>query len=399
MKSVLLIYHFFHPDTVISARLFSDLAEELAKEYDVTVFTGNRLIRSDEILAESEEWKNVKIQRFSRPDFSQGSNFGRLFNSAILQLKWLNAFRKNRKKFDTVIIGTDPQFAYMMFPFMRLMNKKVRLIHWVFDLYPEAILVNSPRWMKLLAALTKPFIPWAYRSVDDMVDIGGCMRERLQKYKNKARYTTLTPWALAETAELPQADPEIREKLFGKAKLGLLYSGTVGYAHDLTPFIELARKCRKSGIDAAFCFAGYGNRYKSQTAEITEEDTNIRLAGFASEEELEKRLSAADIHMVSLRPGWEGIVVPSKFFGSLAIGRPSLYSGPETSEIAMWNKDNGTGFLLDGNSAEVLKELAEDPGKLSQLRTRCFECYANSFSKKVVLNNWKELLRNENRTS
>ena len=116
MKSILLIYHFFHPDAVISARLFSDLAEELAKEYDVTVFTGNRLIRSDEILAESEEWKNVKIKRFSRPNFSQGSNFGRLFNSAILQMKWLNAFRKNRKKFDTVIVGTDPQFSYMMFP-------------------------------------------------------------------------------------------------------------------------------------------------------------------------------------------------------------------------------------------------------------------------------------------
>ena len=123
MKSILLIYHFFHPDTVISARLFSDLAEELAKEYDVTVYTGNRLIRSDEILAESEEWKNVKIQRFSRPNFSQGSNFGRLFNSAILQLKWLNAFRKNRKKFDAVIVGTDPQFAYMMFPFMRMNSK------------------------------------------------------------------------------------------------------------------------------------------------------------------------------------------------------------------------------------------------------------------------------------
>jgi hypothetical protein len=203
--------------------------------------------------------------------------------------------------------------------------------------------------------LTKPFIPWAYRSVNDVVDIGGCMRERLQKYKNNARYSTLTPWALAETAELPQADPEIREKLFGKAKIGLLYSGTVGYAHDLKPFIELARKCRAAGIDAAFCFAGYGNQYKIQTAEITEEDTNIRLAGFASEEELEKRLSAADIHMVSLRPGWEGIVVPSKFFGSLAIGRPALFSGPENSDIAQWCKEYGIGFTLTENTAEDLK--------------------------------------------
>ena len=392
MKSILLIYHFFHPDTVISARLFSDLAEELAKDHDVTVFTGNRLIRSDEILAESEEWKNVKIQRFSRPNFSQGSNFGRLFNSAILQLKWLNAFRKNRKKFDTVIIGTDPQFAYMMFPFMRMMNRKARLIHWAFDLYPEAILVNSPHWMKILAALTKPFIPWAYRSVDDMVDIGGCMRERLQKYKNKAKYTTLTPWALAEVPAPPAADPKIREKLFGKAKIGLLYSGTVGYAHDLKPFIELARKCRAAKIDAAFCFAGYGNQYKIQTAEITEEDTNIRLAGFASEEELEKRLSAADIHMVSLRPGWEGIVVPSKFFGSLAIGRPALFSGPENSDIAQWCKEYGIGFTLTENTAEDLKKFAENESGLTDLQQTCYQVYTEHFSKKSVIDGWKKLL-------
>ena len=393
MKSILLIYHFFHPDTVISARLFSDLAEELAKDHDVTVFTGNRLIRSDEILAESEEWNNVKIHRFSRPNFSQGSNFGRLFNSAILQMKWLNAFRKNRKKFDAVIVGTDPQFAYMMFPFMRMMNRKVRLIHWVFDLYPEAILVNSPRWMMILAALTKPFIPWAYRSVDDMVDIGGCMRARLQKYKNKAAYTTLTPWALAEVSAPPAADPEIREKLFGKAKIGLLYSGTVGYAHDLKPFIELARQCRKSGIDAAFCFAGYGNQYKIQTAEITEEDTNIRLAGFASEEELEKRLSAADIHMVSLRPGWEGIVVPSKFFGSLAIGRPVLFSGPEESEIARWCKEYGIGFTLNETTADDLKKFAENQCELAELQRTCYLVYTEHFSKKSVVDGWKKLLK------
>ena len=350
------------------------------------------MIRSDEILAESKEWKKVKIQRFSRPNFSQGSNFGRLFNSAILQLKWLNAFRKNRKKFDTVIIGTDPQFAYMMFPFMRMMNRKVRLIHWVFDLYPEAILVNSPRWMKILATLTKPFIPWAYRSVDDMVDIGGCMREQLQKYKNKAKYTTLTPWALAEVPAPPAADPEIREKLFGKAKIGLLYSGTVGYAHDLKPFIELARECRVAKIDAAFCFAGYGNQYKVQTAEISEEDTNIRLAGFASEEELEKRLSAADIHMVSLRPGWEGIVVPSKFFGSLAIGRPALFSGPENSDISLWCKEHSVGFTLTKNTVDELKRFIEHETALTELQQTCYQVYTEHFSKKSVIDGWKKLL-------
>ena len=394
-KSILLIYHFFHPDPVISARLFSDLAEELVRfGHKVTVFTGNRLIRSDEKLPPKDVWNGVEIQRFSRPNFSQGSNFGRLFNSAVLQIKWLSAFWKQRREFDAVIVGTDPQFAYLMFPFLRLMNHHVRLVHWAFDLYPEAILVNSPRWMKLLAGLTKPFVPWAYRQVDVMVDIGECMRERLLAHGHNAECVTLTPWALAEPESLPGRDPEIRRKLFGDAKIGLLYSGTVGYAHDLEPFIKLARECRRRGIDAAFCFAGYGNQYDLQLSRLTGDDTNIRLAGFASETELEQRLAAADIHMISLRPGWEGIVVPSKFFGALAIGRPVLFSGRANSDIANWCRKYGIGYELDDNFTNTLQKLLVTPELLSQLQQKAFKIYNEHFSKAVVVRGWKNLLKN-----
>ncbi len=395
-KSILLIYHFFHPDPVISARLFSDLAEELARAgHRVTVFTGNRLIRSDEELPPSERWKGLKIRRFSRPAFPQGNNFGRLFNSGILQLKWLAAFFRLRREFDTVIVGTDPQFAYLMFPFLRMMNRHIRLIHWAFDLYPEAILINSPGWMRLLAGVTAPLAPWAYRRVDVMADIGECMRKRLLKHRHRSECVTLTPWALTEPPEPPEPDHETRCKLFGDAKLALLYSGTVGYAHDLAPFIALARECRRLGIDAAFCFAGYGNQYRTQTAQLTVEDTNIRLAGFASEEELEQRLAAADLHLISLRPGWEGVVVPSKFFGAPAIGRPVLFSGPETSCIARWIAEEKLGSILNGTPEEAaafLQKLADDPDELRRAKQRAWHVYHRKFSKDAVLNHWKLLL-------
>ena len=282
-----------------------------------------------------------------------------------------------------------------MFPLLRLMNRRIRLIHWAFDLYPEAILVNSPAWMKRLAALTKPFVPWAYRRVDAMVDIGECMRKRLQAYGHGAECATLTPWALAEPPEVPESDPDVRRELFGEAKIGLLYSGTVGYAHDLSPFIGLARECRRRGIDAAFCFAGYGNQYKVQLAQLTKEDTNIRLAGFASEAELERRLAAADIHLISLRRGWEGIVVPSKFFGALAIGRPVLFSGPEESCIARWIADEKLGCVLDDASVAALhfiRELGNKPEVLEQARNHAWRIYREKFSRTAVCSRWLRLL-------
>lgn len=379
---------------VVSARLFSDLAEDLNKAgHQVTVFTCNRLIRDTKTLPVLEKWNGVLIRRFVRLGFSQGSNFGRLFNSAVLQLKWLRYFWKIRNEIDAVIIGTDPQFSYLMFPWLRLFKRKLKLIHWVFDLYPEAILVNSPRWMKTLAVLAKPFAWFCYRFVDEMVDIGNCIRERLKKYHVPTHYSTLTPWALVEPNEIPSPDPEVRKQLFGDAKLGLLYSGTVGHAHDLTPFIALARQCRKEGLDVGFCFAGYGNCYDEQLKQLTPEDTNIRLAGFASPEELEKRLASADIHLVSLRPEWSDCVVPSKFFGSLAIGRPVIFSGSEDSAIATWCRQYNTGLLLSENFVDNLRNFLTDSASLNMLQHQAFYVYQQHFSRKSIFSGWHKLLK------
>ena len=113
---ILLIYHFFWPDTVISARLFSELAEDLARAgHEVTVFTSNRCIRADGELPEAEAWRGVRIRRFARPDFRQGSNVGRVMNSLILQRKWIREFKGRREEFDALVVGTDPQFSWLMF--------------------------------------------------------------------------------------------------------------------------------------------------------------------------------------------------------------------------------------------------------------------------------------------
>ena len=391
---ILLIYHFFWPDTVVSARLFSELAEELATAgHDVTAFACNRCIRAEGELPEAEEWHGVHVRRFPRPDFQQGSNVGRLLNSIILQHKWLKALKKRREEFDAVIVGTDPQFCWLMFPKLKRIAPKARLMHWVFDLYPEALSATGSRLMGVAAKLMKPLARRAYGAVDVMADIGGCMRKRLERYNHHAEEATLTPWALKEAAAVAPIDYEMRRRLFGDAKLCLLYSGTVGHAHDITPFIALARECRSRGLSVAFCLAGYGNRFDEQTAQITAEDTNIKIAGFASEDELESRLAAADFHLISLREGWEGIVVPSKFFGALAIGRPVLFSGSAKSEIANWIEQHGLGYVMSKNDdISTIERLLNDSAGVDVLRKNAFETYQICFSRKVVTKGWLDAL-------
>jgi len=396
---ILLLYHFFHPDFVVSARIFSDLAEDLVKAgHEVSVFTGNRLFRSGEALPLNEIWNGVEIRRFARPNLSQKKNVGRIVNSVLLQAKWLRAFWARRKEFDAVILGTDPQFGYLMFAWLRLMNRKVRLIHWVFDVYPEAVLACSSRWMKIPAILMKPWARFCYRFVDDMVDIGSCMRKLMSRhYHFSSRSTTLTPWSLLAPESIPEQDPETRREFFGDAKIGLLYSGSIGHAHDLSPLIDLARECRKRGLSVAFCFAGFGNCYEEQIRKITAEDTNIRVAGLASEKDLEKRLAAADIHMISLRPEWAGVVLPSKFFGSIAMGRPILFSGPDDCVLADWCSKYQVGLPLAEDTADRLAELVQDPSILEQWKKNAFAVNKAHFSRERVVAGWLKLLQGESR--
>ena len=90
-------------------------------------------------------------------------------------------------------------------------------------------------------------------------------------------------------------------------------------------------------------------------------------------------------------------MVPSKFFGSLAVGRPVLYAGPGDSEIARWIATYDVGLTLgSGTLAAVvdrLHALIGQPADLGRWQTNAFAVYQREFSKKVVNDRWDEMLR------
>jgi colanic acid biosynthesis glycosyl transferase WcaI len=318
---LVLLYHFFHPDDVISARLFSDIALGFTKrQWNVVAYPCQRGCRDEGLEWErSERWAGGSVQRIWRPNFNQASNRGRILNSLwmILAWSWI-ALCSRRTRDEVVLIGTDPILSILVAIPWKLLRPRTKVVHWCHDLYPEApIAEGMVRDNSLPIRFLKYLLRRAYRCCDAVVDLGTCMRDLLKPYAPSARFATIPPWSLVEPITPVDADPETRKKLFGDAELGILYSGSFGRAHQAEEFLTLARRLR--GHSACFCFAGRGNRMEELHKAITADDTNIRFAGFASEAELEKRLAACDLHLVSLRHEWTGTVVPSKFFGALAM--------------------------------------------------------------------------------
>jgi glycosyltransferase involved in cell wall biosynthesis len=394
---VVLAYQFFHPDDVVSARLYSDLALGLVERgWEVTVLTSDRSWRDPAVrYRRREQWAGASIERLHRPAWSQSAPVARLANAAWLINAWRTVLPA-LGEMDVALIGSDPAFAPLLGLPMRARWPRASLVHWCFDLYPEVIVAESgSSGVRGLAVAARAMMGAAYRKYDAIVDLGPGMRTCLSRYTGGATLrSTIPPWALVEPPfDSAAPDPSLRARMFGSAKLGLLYSGTLGRAHDFEPFLALARELR--GMGGAVCFACRGHRVGELRSALSTQDANVTVLEFRDESDLAAQLQTADVHLMSLKPTWSGFVVPSKFFGSLAVGRPVVYAGAEASDLARWIRELGVGWVI-GDVASVASELraaADAPGAMEALRLRAWQEYRARFSRTIAIDAWDKLLR------
>ena len=69
------------------------------------------------------------------------------------------------------------------------------------------------------------------------------------------------------------------------------------------------------------------------------------LSGYVPQEELAAHLASGDVHLASLDPAWDGMMVPSKLQGIFAAGRPVLFTGSRTCSIGQWILESGGGWV------------------------------------------------------
>ena len=92
-------------------------------------------------------------------------------------------------------------------------------------------------------------------------------------------------------------------------------------------------------------------------------------------------------------------MVPSKFFGALAAGRPVLFAGDPNSAIARWIDEYEIGWVLTDQTiddlADSIPKLASSGDAIAEMRQRCFEVYHREFSRRVQLDRWQRVLTGE----
>ena len=113
--------------------------------------------------------------------------------------------------------------------------------------------------------------------------------------------------------------------------------------------------------------------------------------------DLATSLAVPDVHWISLLPAMEGLIVPSKFYGVAAAGRPTIAVTDPAGEIAELVRRNQCGAVVtpgDGQAlAQTIRDFKTDPALLEQMGRNARALLDRSFRKAVALEHWEQLLQ------
>src|SRR5438105_4902743 len=216
---------------------------------------------------------------------------------------------------DVVLAWTDPPLiGGIASAIARL--RRVPLVLGVQDVFPEIaeqlqVLNNAAAVRVLRIASTV-----ALRHAKTVVSLGRDMNRRLvERGVAENKLTIVTNWADGELIKPLNGPSKFREQLGLEDQFVVMHSGNVGLSQDFGNILEAATLLAQYS-DIKLVIAGDGAASSRVASEIKRLGLpNVRLVGYQPKAELADSLGAADIHLVSLRPGLAGYIVPSKIYG------------------------------------------------------------------------------------
>ena len=368
LRRVIFLNRFAWPEEPATAQLLADLSEALAAAgHEVTVIASRP---GGSPLARRQTHHGVTLLRVTTTRWARLGLAGKAADFLTFQLGALAKLAFTVQRGDTVVALTDPPLlgigAWLT---ARLCG--ARIFHWVQDVYPEIAAVVTGH---VSLQVVNPLRDLAWRRSDGCVTLGSDLAATLLKAGVPADKISVSPnWAPAGLTVQPrEAGDSYRARWQLAGKFVVAYSGNLGRVHDLEPVLEVADALREA-TDIAFVFLGNGaQRRRLEDQAARRGLANVRFLAAQPRAHLGESLAVGDLHLVTLLPGCEWLVFPSKLYGVTAIGRPVIFIGPRDCEIARLVTERGLGrsFARDevASMAAAIRQLAANAGQLKQLR-------------------------------
>jgi colanic acid biosynthesis glycosyl transferase WcaI len=369
---VLLLNEYFPPDTSATAKLAAQFIEPLAERHRVTVLCGRPSYdpteRHPPYLLRREVRGNLVIERVGSTAFSRFQMRRRVCN--YLTYLALAVPRALAIQSDVVLAMTDP-------PIMGIAGSVVArltgrpFVYNIRDLYPDMAtggqIVRPGKLIERWERMHRK----ALRSAARVIVLGEDMRDRiLAKGVDPARIAIVRDGVFVPES-LPSPDNPIAREIRGDYRFVLVHAGNLGFYGAWSTLIRAARLLESEGV--GLVFIGEGARKPEIEAEAAG-CRAVRFLPFFPARDLPSVLASGDLHVVTVKRGLEGVVVPSKLYPLLAAGRPILGVAPCETDVVRILTRTACGVSADPDDPEAVagavRSLLADPERLGQMSLR-----------------------------
>lgn len=390
---------YFYPDQSATSRMISSLAFALAdRGCDVAVITSRSCHdKSDAILPARETVNGVTVHRLWSPRLGKRGVAGRAMDYAAFHLCAAAWWLRHTGRDDLCVVCTDPPLLTVTAA-AALSLKGSKKVDWIMDLFPETAMelgMIDPR--KLPGRLFLTLRDWAHKRSALLLCPTATMARHIEASQQDA--TRKTPIAVTHHwSNGDEIHPVDRNRNDLRRQWGLGdafvvgYSGNFGRAHEFTTLLDATEMLREEpGI--RFLLIGGGQQLPFVQAEVARRGLrNVLFKPFQPSERLTESMGAADIHIVSLQPRLEHCIIPSKFYGILAAGRPTLFIGARDGEVASILRDRACGETVEPGQAHLLArrifDLKASPSLVAAMGERAHRLFESDYSRERGVTEW-----------
>jgi colanic acid biosynthesis glycosyl transferase WcaI len=372
---ILLLNLYYPPDTSATAKMAETVVNALTRGNEVTILCGRPSYDPAERRAwrlfQAEEKRNVRIVRVGSTAFPRFNMKKRLLN--YLSYTALMIPRALFTPCDAVLAMTDPPFAGIVGALLALLKQKPYFYN-IRDMYPDMAVGGSIVAPGRLARVWERLHRWALRRATKVIVLGEDMRNRIAGKGVRAdnieivRDGTEIVSGNAQQSERTQLDNEVIRTIRGDFRFVLLHAGNIGFYGAWQTLIDAAKQLRGDGV--GLVFVGEGAQ-RTELEAAANGASNVRFLPFFPGSKIPSVLAAADAHVITVKRGLEGVVVPSKMYGILAAGKPIVAVAPRETDAVTLGEKMGFGVGADPDRpdelARVIRELANDPERIARM--------------------------------
>src|SRR5215467_1389033 len=180
------------------------------------------------------------------------------------------------------------------------------------DLYPEVLFAHGLAANgSVLGRSLHAIFRWAYRRAAAVVSLGPVMTDRLtQKGVDITRIHTISNWATGLEPLVRGPDNKLRSLWGLEGCFTIVYSGNLGVAHDVETPIRAIREVADKIPQLRLLFVGGGSRLAEAKRLVNELDLSrsVQFRPFVSLAQMSHSMGLADVALVTLREGFEGLL-------------------------------------------------------------------------------------------